>query len=102
MVKTVLAIAALSLLAGCIPKSVGPRAADNAPPLFVPACEADKVQKFIGKLLNPDLAKQLQWEAGAALVRTAQNDAIITMDYNPDRLNVFHDDARIIARINCG
>jgi Peptidase inhibitor I78 family len=27
---------------------------------------------------------------------------MITMDYYPGRLNIFHDDKKVIVRVNCG
>jgi hypothetical protein len=52
--------------------------------------------------LTPELEQQMQKEAGAAMVRAAPQDGVITMDYNPGRLNIFHDDKNIIVRVNCG
>lgn len=36
------------------------------------------------------------------LVRVLGENAPMTMDHRPDRLNVFHDDADVIVKITCG
>jgi Peptidase inhibitor I78 family len=84
-------------LSGCIPKAE----METASPASG-TCDASRVEKSIGKALTPDLGEKLKREAGAELLRTAHKDGMITMDYNASRLNIFHDDANIIVRINCG
>lgn len=84
-------------LSGCIPKADP----ETAPPLEG-SCDATRVEKHIGKALTPELGEQMKREAGADRLRIAHKDGAITMDYFAGRLNIFHDDARIIVRANCG
>lgn len=93
-----IALLAIVSLAGCIPKAD----AESTSPPSTAACNADGLQKHVGKTLTAELQKQMQKEAGAAVVRTAHKDGMITMDYNAGRLNIFYDDQNVIARINCG
>ncbi|WP_422267038.1 I78 family peptidase inhibitor, partial [Sphingorhabdus sp.] len=38
----------------------------------------------------------------ADTVRVAPQNGMITMDFSPLRLNIFHDDKKVIVQINCG
>ena len=90
-------LAALAV-AGCIPKADADTVSDSSSG----ACNADPVQSYIGQTLTDDLAAKMQRKAGASVLRVAHKDGMITMDYNAGRLNIFHDDAKVIARVNCG
>ena len=90
---------AAPLLSGCAPK------ADPDPVYgeFSDAkCNANNVQSFLGQILSDKLADQMKSRSGASLLRIAHRDGVITMDYNANRLNIFHDDAKVIVRVNCG
>jgi Peptidase inhibitor I78 family len=91
-----LAFAAIAV-AGCIPE-----AEPETTPGPNGACNADYVQSFVGQTLTDDLGNKMQRKAGASVLRVAHKDGMITMDYNADRLNIFHDDAKVIVRANCG
>jgi Peptidase inhibitor I78 family len=104
--KSTLAIPVAILAAGlmaCIPKADGEQVSGGtAAPPGSGTCSSTGLDKHIGKTLTPELEQQMQKEAGAAMVRAAPQDGVITMDYNPGRLNIFHDDKNIIVRVNCG
>jgi hypothetical protein len=104
--KAMLAIPVAILAAGlmaCVPQAEAEQASgETAAPPVDGSCTATGLDRHIGKTLTPALEKQMKTEAGAAMVRTAPHDGVITMDYNPGRLNIFHDDKNIILRVNCG
>jgi Peptidase inhibitor I78 family len=104
--KAILTIPVAILAAGlmaCIPKADPERASGEAAvPAANGSCTTAGLDKHIGKTLTPELEKQMQKEAGAAMVRTAPQDGVITMDYYPARLNIFYDDKKAIVRVNCG
>jgi Peptidase inhibitor I78 family len=104
--KAVLTIPVAILAAGlmsCIPKADGEQVSGGTgEPVSSGTCSSTGLDKYVGKTLTPQLEKQMQKEAGAALVRTAPQDGVVTMDYNAARLNIFHDDKNVIVRVNCG
>ena len=119
MIRTVflpgVLLGALVAMTGCIPKSdpamatgstsasQGSAPDDEAPTLDIAGgCKADAVQRHVGKPLTDALAAQMKKEAGAQMLRTAHENGMITMDFNSGRLNIFHNDAGAIVRVNCG
>lgn len=104
--KTMLVLPSAILAAGllaCIPKAdAGQASGEATAPDVGGACAANGLDKHIGKVLTPQLEQQIKRESGAAMVRTAPHDGVITMDYNSARLNIFHDDKKVIVRMNCG
>jgi hypothetical protein len=95
----VVALAAQTL-AACIPTPDVTEASTTA--TEAAACDSKAVQSYIGKRFTAVLAEQMRKEAGAALLRTGPKDGPVTMDYRVERLNVFYDDAMLIAIVNCG
>lgn len=65
-------------------------------------CDAKPLQKYIGKRFTASIAEQMRKEAGATLLRTGAKDSPVTMDYRVERLNIFYDEAMLIAIVNCG
>lgn len=100
--KTMLGFSILALtLAGCVPSAENAEA-NPATPEVSGGCDASKLDYAIGKTLDAALETKLKQEAQASVVRVAPHDGAITMDYSPERLNLFIDQARKIIRINCG
>ena len=99
---------AAAFVFGCVPKSdaqqVSTKAlsANNTGLDVSTGCDSKAIQNYIGKRFTSVLAEKMRKKAGAAIVRTGSKDSPVTMDYNPARLNVFYDDAILIAVINCG
>lgn len=60
-------------------------------------CIADEIQSYVGAPLTALDEKSLPQPH-----RIIGPDMAVTMDWNPDRLNVEHDRDRIITRIYCG
>ena len=61
-----------------------------------PSCAAEDLQGYVGQALS---AVDPEIVAGARVIRPG--DAV-TMDYRPDRLNVYLDSQDVVERINCG
>jgi hypothetical protein len=104
-------IMAMMLTMACAPKqttdtaqgSKGSAPEDEAPTLdILGGCKADGLKRFIGKPLTAALAEQMKKEAGASIVRTGHENGVMTMDFNSGRLNIFHNDAKAIVRVDCG
>ena len=90
-------------LSACIPATRDQKPAETEiMPTVTGPCDAGKVQRDLGKTLDYALGETMRREAGANILRTALEGSPITMDYNPGRLNIFHDSQRKIVRINCG
>lgn len=94
MIRLILPAATLAL-AGCAPQP-----APELPP--APGmCNAAPAQGLVGRdaAASMDEAKAL---AGAQTVRVYKQDAVITLDYRGDRVNLVVDDANRILEVKCG
>ncbi len=94
-----IALPALLVMAGCIPKA---DAEQTPPPATAGKCDAATVQKYLGQGFTTKLAEQIRSEAGASTVRTGNESDPVTMDYREDRLNVFYNKDMAITVITCG
>ena len=99
--------AVLVTLGACAPaadKSESSPAAETpaGQPELANACDASKLDDAVGQMLTAAVQKKLQAEAKAEVVRVAPQNGMITMDFSPLRLNIFHDDKDVIVQINCG
>ncbi len=91
-----LSLAVAGLAAGCAaPVDPGP----GAPPDGAPTqCRADQYRYLIGRNRSeiPPTPAGRTW-------RVACTTCPVTMDYNPNRLNIFYDEATgVIRRVECG
>jgi Peptidase inhibitor I78 family len=87
-------------LAACIPTPDVTEASTTA--TEAAACDSKAVQSYIGKRFTAVLAEQMRKESGASLLRTGPKDGPVTMDYRVERVNIFYDEAMLIAIVNCG
>ncbi|MBP6018214.1 MAG: hypothetical protein KA735_01870 [Burkholderiaceae bacterium] len=65
-------------------------------------CDADPAQSLLGKAPQPDIMAQAKQLSGAKQLRTLLPGQVMTMEYNPERLNILVGDSDTITRINCG
>lgn len=65
-------------------------------------CDAEAVQHFVDQRITSEMAEEARVEAGAKYLRVTQPNQPVTMDYNPQRLNIDIDDADSIIRLSCG
>ena len=88
--KPMLILAAVIVLSAC-QRDTGP---DADPPL---ACGAGAMQSLVGQPLAAVDRATLQQP-----YRIIGPDMAVTMDWNPERLNIEHDASETITRISCG
>ena len=98
----VISAIAASALSACIPAADPGKVSSNSDMPEAAACNSKAVQSYIGKRFTAVLAEQMRKEAGAVLLRTGPKDGPVTMDYRVERLNVFYDEAMLIAVVSCG
>ena len=82
-----------ALLAGCI--GGGNRAADAG-------CNAEAVQDGVGQTATPSLQDELRRRSGAERLRVLRPGAIMTLEFDEQRLNLHVDQRTRIKSLNCG
>lgn len=86
---------ALGLLTACAPTAVDPT---PVPDSGLTACKADQYQTWVGRN-RADLPRTPVGETWRVTCTTCP----VTMDYNPQRLNILHDEATgVIRQVKCG
>jgi hypothetical protein len=109
-------LALTALLAGCVPPGAGGPSADIAAPAsngpsssYAPApdaqqgdCNADPVQNMIGQSYSDSVGVSLQQRSGSQALRLLKPGEVMTMEYNPTRINVILDDHGAIEALRCG
>lgn len=100
-------IAPLSLfaLAACAPatEEASKQAAPEVPAVDpLKECDGSAGQYAVGKPFTDALAAELKTKVGANSVRVIPPDTAVTMDYRGDRLNIIHDEKKIITKVDCG
>jgi hypothetical protein len=65
-------------------------------------CNDAAVQHMVGQIGTGALGTEALRLSGARALRWIAPDAMVTMDYRTDRLNMHHDARNRITRINCG
>ena len=92
-----LSLAAAGLMvAACAPVGNGP--APMPPDDGASQCRADQYQRFVGRHRS-----DLPPEPAGATWRVTCTTCPVTMDYNPNRLNIFYEQSTgIIREVRCG
>lgn len=92
------ALLAAALLAGCAssPEEEAPAAKGDG------RCDAEPVQNLVDQRLTTELAEKARVKSGAEYLRVTHPNQAVTMDYNPQRLNIDIDDDDSIIRVSCG
>jgi hypothetical protein len=65
-------------------------------------CNAAPVQRMVGQIGTRELGTEAVRLSNARTMRWIGPDAIVTMEYRQDRLNIHHDARNRITRIVCG
>lgn len=73
-----------------------------ANPPAMEGCDAEDVQKLIGKPLPAEGADQARLVSGSAIVRVVRPGEAVTMDYRADRLTIALDAAGAVVSARCG
>ena len=92
----ILSLTAAGLLAGCAPTTADP--VTEVPSDGPAACRADQYQRYVGRNRS-----ELPAAPAGATWRVSCTTCPMTMDYNPNRLNVIYDEATgVIRQVRCG
>jgi hypothetical protein len=65
-------------------------------------CDVARTRPLIGKARSALAEAQARRLSRAAIVRWVPNGAVVTMEFRPDRLNLYLDRRGRIARVRCG
>lgn len=65
-------------------------------------CDADPVHDLIGQRLDEERATQARDRADARFLRITRPNQPLSMDYNPQRLNIDIDQDGVVLRVSCG
>lgn len=65
-------------------------------------CDADPAQKLVGQDYNSALEQQALTLSGSRTVRTLRPRQAITMEYDPERVNLRLDERDVITSVGCG
>ncbi|CAM3725179.1 I78 family peptidase inhibitor [Bordetella tumulicola] len=65
-------------------------------------CDAQAVQNLVGQQYTESLDSDIQSGAGANQIRVLKPGQVMTMEYNPARVNVIIEDNGAISAIRCG
>ncbi|NYT40081.1 hypothetical protein HZY97_04890 [Sphingomonas sp. R-74633] len=95
MIRLALPAAALALLGACAPKT---------PPELIPGveCNASKLDGLTGKMRSPEVEAEAKRLSGANVVRWLEPNAIVTMEFRADRLNLHLGTDGKIGSARCG
>ena len=67
-----------------------------------PACNADVLPAYEGKVATTELLEEIKTRSGARHVRVGKPGMAMTMDFRQDRVTIFVDADNRIQTINCG
>ena len=65
-------------------------------------CQASRTGKFIGQPDTLATAQAILLATKAAVLRVAEPNTMLTMDYREDRVTIWIDEAHKVAKIRCG
>ena len=65
-------------------------------------CNADPAQKLTGQTYSEAIEQEAKELSDSRTVRTLRPGQVITMEYNPERLNLRLDKRNVIETIGCG
>lgn len=105
----VMALSVSALLAACTsavdldaPRSAAPGTSDRLFSHSEYRCDAGPAQVLKGQKYSESAADQARTLSGSRLVRTLRPGQVITMEYNPERINLRLDKTDVIESIGCG
>jgi hypothetical protein len=64
-------------------------------------CDADLAQDAVGQKVTPSLVEEYRKKARAKQARALRPRDVITMEYNPQRLNLRVDEQDTVISVNC-
>ncbi|CAP43272.1 I78 family peptidase inhibitor [Bordetella petrii] len=66
------------------------------------ACDAQPVQDLIGKKYSESVASDARTRSQSSQLRVMRPGQVMTMEYNPARLNIILDGGDVITALRCG
>lgn len=111
-------IALAALLGGCAAPgkgnpATGPAGSPNAPaqgtsyspmPSDAPAsdCDSDGVQNMLGQPYSDSVGETVRQRSGSRVIRLLRPGQVMTMEYDPSRINIILDAKGAIQALRCG
>lgn len=65
-------------------------------------CNATNTDKFIGQPATVAIGQAILRASNAAVLRVAEPNSKLTMDYREDRITIWLDQAQKVTKIRCG
>lgn len=65
-------------------------------------CDADPVQSLLGKKASSSVVQDALSRSHSKIARVVKPHQVVTMEYNPGRLNLIVDDNDALTSIHCG
>ncbi|NYT84039.1 I78 family peptidase inhibitor [Pollutimonas harenae] len=101
------AVLAVATLAGCASGTQG-TGSDTFDPASASSsstnnqqCNADLAESAVGQKATPELLETYRDQSGAKQARILRPRDVITMEYNPQRLNLRVDEQDMVISVNC-
>jgi len=99
------AVLAAATLAGCATGTQGAASNTSATSTSSSAngreCNSDLAESAVGQKADAKVLESYRKEAGARLARILRPRDVITMEYNPQRLNLRVDEQDVVISVNC-
>lgn len=94
-----LTIALPLLLSAC---AGTPTATTPEPAPLAGRCNAAPAQFAVGRNADAALENEARTRASAKIARVLKPNQVVTMEFNPERLNLSVDESGRVTRVNCG
>lgn len=92
-------LALLAVLTGCS-STAAPEAPGSGKPSH--GCKAEAVPGMLGKQATAERIERARQQTGAQRVRVLAPGDAVSMEHDPQRLNIEIDEAEVIQHIRCG
>jgi hypothetical protein len=77
-----------------------------APPMpsgaAAPDCDSDSVQNMLGQAYSDGAGEAARKKSGSRIIRLLKPGQVMTMEYDPTRINIILDDKGAIQALRCG
>jgi len=67
-----------------------------------PDCNTDSVQNMLGQAYSDGVGETARQRSGSRVLRLLKPGQVMTMEYDPSRLNIILDDKGAIQALRCG
>jgi hypothetical protein len=120
MIRKLFCVAVLGMQAACASTGLhapGAALSDNAPAVGsmggtsmgeggmggqAGVCNDDAVQSLVGSKFSQALAEQARTRSGSAVLQIVKPGQVMSMGYNPARLDIIVDEHGVLSSIHCG